>query len=67
MYIHVYTCVALRRMLTSARITRVNNICVCYVAISIDISTHADFQGYHATVGGCFDQCVWLPMISCIT
>ena len=31
------------------RLTRVNNICFCYVAISNDISTHADFQvdGYH--------------------
>ena len=31
------------------RITRVNNICFQYVAISDDISTHADFQvdGYH--------------------
>ena len=31
------------------RMTRVNNICFCYVAISYDISTHADFQvdGYH--------------------
>ena len=25
-------------------ITRVNNICFCYVAISDDISTHADFR-----------------------
>ena len=31
------------------RITRVNNKYFCYVAISNDISTHADFQvvGYH--------------------
>ena len=31
------------------RITRVNNIYFCYVAISDDISTHANFQvnGYH--------------------
>ena len=31
------------------RITRVNNICFCYVAISDGTSTHADFQvdGYH--------------------
>ena len=31
------------------RITKVNNICFCYVAISDDISTYADFQvdGYH--------------------
>ena len=31
------------------RITRVNNICFCHVAISDDISTHANFQvdGYH--------------------
>ena len=31
------------------RITRVNNACFCYVAISDDISTDADFQvyGYH--------------------
>ena len=31
------------------RITSVNNICFCYVVISDDISTHADFQvdGYH--------------------
>ena len=28
--------------------TRVNNECFCYVAISDDISTHADFQ-----VDGC--------------
>ena len=26
------------------RITRVNNICFCYVAISDDISARADFQ-----------------------
>ena len=31
------------------RITRVNNICFCVVAISDDISTNANFQvdGYH--------------------
>ena len=29
---------------TITRITRVNNKCFCYVAISDDISTHADFQ-----------------------
>ena len=31
------------------RITRVNSICFVYIAISDDISTHADFQvdGYH--------------------
>ena len=31
------------------RMTRVNNICFCYVAISDDISTNADLKvdGYH--------------------
>ena len=30
----------------------INNICFCYVAISDDISTHANFQvdGYHTTL-----------------
>ena len=33
----------------STKNQRVNNICICYVGISDDISTHADFQvdGYH--------------------
>ena len=30
--------------ISTTRITRVNNICFCYVAISDDISAHVDFQ-----------------------
>ena len=43
------------------RITRVNNICFCHVAISDDISTHANFQvvGYH----GCAEFCSLVILI----
>ena len=43
------TCIAFRGELTSVLHTGVNNIFFCYIAISDDISTHADFQvdGYH--------------------
>ena len=42
-------CIERSGNISSTRITRVNNICFCYVAISDDISTHANFQvdGYH--------------------
>ena len=47
-YIYMY-CIERSVNISITRITRVNNICFCYVAISDDISTHADFQvdGYH--------------------
>ena len=37
-------CIGRSVNISITRITRVNNICFCYVAISDDISTHADFQ-----------------------
>ena len=49
-YTHVYMyCIERSVYISIRRIIRVNNICFCYVAISDDISTHADFQvdGYH--------------------
>ena len=43
------SCIALRGMFSITRITRVNNICFCYIAISNNISTRADFEvdGYN--------------------
>ena len=48
MYMYMY-CIERSANISITRITRVNNICFCYVAISDDMSTHADFQidGYH--------------------
>ena len=49
-YTHVYMyCIERSVYISIRRITRVNNIYFYYVAISDDISTHADFQvdGYH--------------------
>ena len=49
-FTHVYMyCIERSVYISIRRITRVNNICFCYVTISDDISTHADFQvdGYH--------------------
>ena len=49
-YIYMYMyCIERSVNIIISRITRVNNICFCYVAISDDISTHANFQvdGYH--------------------
>ena len=48
-FIHVHIIVLRGVNISITRITRVNNICFCYVAISNDISAHADFQvdGYH--------------------
>ena len=49
-YTHVYMyCIERSVYISIRRIRRVNNICFCYVAISDDISTPADFQvdGYH--------------------
>ena len=45
-HIHVLYC---EECISITRITRVNNICFCYVATSNDMSTHANFQvdGYH--------------------
>ena len=48
LYMYMY-CIERSVNIIISRITRVNNICFCYVAISDDISTHANFQvdGYH--------------------
>ena len=42
-------CIVKSVNISITRITRVNNICFCYVAISNDVSTHANFEvdGYH--------------------
>ena len=47
-YMYMY-CIERSVNIIITRITRVNKICFCHVAISDDISTHADFQvdGYH--------------------
>ena len=47
-YMYMY-CIERNVNISITRITRVNNICFCYVAISDNISTHANFQvdGYH--------------------
>ena len=47
--IAIYMCIERSVNIIITRITRVNNICFCHVAISDDISTHANFQvdGYH--------------------
>ena len=47
-YMHMYY-IERSVNISTTRITRVNNVCFCYVAISNDISTQADFQvtGYH--------------------
>ena len=47
-YMYMY-CIERSVNIIITRITRVNNICFCHVAISDDISTHANFQvdGYH--------------------
>ena len=47
-YMYMY-CIERSVNISITRITRVNNICFCHVAISDDISTHANFQvdGYH--------------------
>ena len=47
--IAIYMCIERSVNIIITRITRVNKICFCHVAISDDISTHADFQvdGYH--------------------
>ena len=46
---HYMYCIERSVNISTTRITRVNKICFCYVAISNDISAHADFQvdGYH--------------------
>ena len=48
MYMYMY-CIERSVNISITRITRDNNIFFCYVAISDDISTHADLQvdGYH--------------------
>ena len=48
-YIMYMYCIERSVNIIITRITRVNNICFCHVAISDDISTHANFQvdGYH--------------------
>ena len=47
-YMHMY-CIERSVNIIITTITRVNNICFFHVAISDDISTHANFQvdGYH--------------------
>ena len=47
-YMYMY-CIERSVNISITRITRVNKICFCHVAISDDISTHANFQvdGYH--------------------
>ena len=47
-YMYMY-CIERSVNIIITRITRVNNICFCHVAIGDDISTHANFQvdGYH--------------------
>ena len=47
-YMHIY-CIERSVNISTTRIKRVKNIWFCYVAISYDISAHADFQvdGYH--------------------
>ena len=40
---HMY-CIEMSVNISNTRITRVNNICFCYAAISDDISTHDGFQ-----------------------
>ena len=47
-YMYMY-CIERSVNIIITRITRVNNICFCHVAISDDISSHANFQvdGYH--------------------
>ena len=47
-YMYMY-CIERSVNIIITRITRVNKICFCHVAISDDISTHANFQvdGYH--------------------
>ena len=42
-YMYMY-CIVRSVNIIITRITRVNKICFCHVAISDDISTHADFQ-----------------------
>ena len=42
-YMYMY-CIERSVNIIITRITRVNNICFCHVAISDDISTHADFH-----------------------
>ena len=51
MYMHMY-CLERSFNISITRITRVNNICFWSVAISDDISTHADFQVLHNTLQG---------------
>ena len=48
-YIHVHYCIERSANISITRITFVKNISFCYVAISNNIPTHADFQvdGYH--------------------
>ena len=48
-FTHVYVFHWEEFNISITRMTMVNNICFCHVAISDDISTHADFQvdGYH--------------------
>ena len=49
--VHIYMyCIGTSVNISITRITRADNICFCYVAISDDISTHADFQvdGYNS-------------------
>ena len=48
-YIYMYMYCIERSVNIITRITRVNKICFCHVAISDDISTHANFQvdSYH--------------------
>ena len=48
LYMYMY-CIERSVNIIITRITRVNNICFCHVAISDDISKHANFQvdGYH--------------------
>ena len=47
--IAIYMCIERSVNISITRITRVNNVCFCYVAINDDISTYANFQvdGYH--------------------
>ena len=47
-YMYMY-CIERSVNIIITRITRVNKICFCHVAISDDISTHANFQvdDYH--------------------
>ena len=47
-YMYMY-CIERSVNIIITKITRVNNTCFCHVAISDDISTHANFQvdGYH--------------------